>query len=57
VDELANQLNFVVSYFGLENVIGLGVGAGGNILARFAFAHPEKVQYAVYAYFSHVNRF
>ncbi|XP_065218601.1 protein NDRG3 isoform X2 [Planococcus citri] len=44
MDELANQLNFVLSYFGLESVIGLGVGAGGNILARFAFAQPEKVE-------------
>ena len=45
MDELAKQLNFVVAHFGLENVIGLGVGAGGNILARFALAHPEKVNY------------
>lgn len=44
LDELANQLNFVLSYFGLESVIGLGVGAGGNILARFALSQPEKVE-------------
>lgn len=43
MDELANQLNFVLSYFGLESVIGFGVGAGGNILARFAYLQPEKV--------------
>ncbi|XP_054274005.1 protein NDRG3 isoform X4 [Macrosteles quadrilineatus] len=44
MDELANQLNFVLSHFGLNSVIGLGVGAGGNILARFALNHPNKVE-------------
>ncbi|RZF40877.1 hypothetical protein LSTR_LSTR003387 [Laodelphax striatellus] len=44
MDELASQINFVLSYFGLKSVIGLGVGAGGNILARFALAHPDKVE-------------
>lgn len=45
MDELAHQLNFVLSYFGLESVISLGVGAGGNILARFAYLQPEKVRF------------
>jgi len=44
MDELANQLNFVLSHFGLNSVIGLGVGAGGNILARFALNYPNKVE-------------
>ncbi|XP_075228821.1 misexpression suppressor of KSR 2 isoform X2 [Lycorma delicatula] len=44
MDELANQLNFVLGHFGLKSIIGLGVGAGGNILARFALAHPDKVE-------------
>lgn len=44
MDELANQLNFVLGHFGLNSVIGLGVGAGGNILARFALNHPNKVE-------------
>lgn len=43
MDELANQLDHVLRYFGLESVVGLGVGAGGNILARFAFKQPTKV--------------
>lgn len=43
MDELAAQLLFVLSHFGLKTVIGLGVGAGANILARFALAHPDKV--------------
>nr|XP_034195991.1 protein NDRG3 isoform X2 [Osmia lignaria] len=43
MDELAEQLLFVLGHFGLKSVIGFGVGAGANILARFALAHPEKV--------------
>lgn len=44
MDELASQLNFVVGHFGLKSVIGLGVGAGGNILARYALAEPDRVE-------------
>jgi len=43
MDELAEQINFVMTHFLLKNVIGFGVGAGGNVLSRFALAHPEKV--------------
>ncbi|XP_076231636.1 misexpression suppressor of KSR 2 isoform X2 [Calliopsis andreniformis] len=43
MDELAEQLLFVLGHFGLKSVIGFGVGAGANILARFVLAHPEKV--------------
>ncbi|XP_052840280.1 protein NDRG3 isoform X6 [Drosophila gunungcola] len=43
MDDLAAQLLFVLSHFGLKSVIGFGVGAGANILARFAHAHPDKV--------------
>lgn len=43
MDELAAQLLFVISNFGLKSIIGFGVGAGANILARFALNHSEKV--------------
>ncbi|XP_043668792.1 protein NDRG3 isoform X1 [Vespula pensylvanica] len=43
MEELAEQLLFVLGHFTLRSVIGFGVGAGANILARFALAHPEKV--------------
>lgn len=43
MDELAAQLLFVMSHFGLKSIIGFGVGAGANILARFALNHSEKV--------------
>ncbi|XP_055598563.1 protein NDRG3 isoform X3 [Uranotaenia lowii] len=42
-DELAAQLLFVMSHFNLKAIIGFGVGAGANILARFALANPDKV--------------
>lgn len=32
-----------MSHFNLKSIIGLGVGAGANILARFALANPDKV--------------
>lgn len=43
MDELAAQLLFVLSHFGLKSVIGFGVGAGANILSRFALQQPDKV--------------
>lgn len=43
MDELAAQLLFVLSNFGLKSVIGFGVGAGANILARFALNNSDKV--------------
>lgn len=43
MDELAAQLLFILSNFGLKTVIGFGVGAGANILARFALNHSDKV--------------
>lgn len=43
LDELAAQLLFVLSHFGLKSIIGFGVGAGANILARFALQQPDKV--------------
>ncbi|XP_062524442.1 protein NDRG3 isoform X2 [Bombyx mori] len=43
MDELANQLNYVMGHFGIKTFIGFGVGAGANVLARFALIHPKKV--------------
>lgn len=44
MDEIAEQLLFVLGHFGLHKMIGFGVGAGANILARFSLNHPEKVE-------------
>jgi pimeloyl-ACP methyl ester carboxylesterase len=43
VDELAGQLSYVLTHFGLKQFIGFGVGAGANILARFALNNPNQV--------------
>lgn len=44
MDELADMLNIVMAHYNLKSVIGFGVGAGANILARFALNHPNKVR-------------
>ncbi|KAK2910448.1 hypothetical protein Q8A73_008163 [Channa argus] len=43
IDQLSEALLDVVNHFGLCSVIGLGVGAGAYILARFALNHPDLV--------------
>lgn len=42
MDQLADMLLPVMQYYGLKSFLGFGVGAGANILARFALRHPEK---------------
>ncbi|XP_063244988.1 protein NDRG3 isoform X2 [Bacillus rossius redtenbacheri] len=44
MDELAEQINFVMSHYALRSIIGFGVGVGANVLARFSLAHPDKVE-------------
>ncbi|KAK2844333.1 hypothetical protein Q5P01_010992 [Channa striata] len=43
IDQLSEALLDVLEHFGLHSVIGLGVGAGASILARFALNHPDLV--------------
>ncbi|XP_035218459.1 protein NDRG3-like isoform X2 [Stegodyphus dumicola] len=43
MDQLAETLIPVMKFYGLKHFVGLGVGAGANILARFALAHPDCV--------------
>ncbi|XP_072400114.1 protein NDRG3 isoform X3 [Diabrotica undecimpunctata] len=43
MDELANQVSYVMTHFGLKQFIGFGVGAGANILCRYALNRPEHV--------------
>lgn len=40
MEQLADSVHAVVSFFGLKSVIGFGVGAGANILSRFAVSLP-----------------
>ncbi|XP_045464884.1 protein NDRG3 isoform X2 [Harmonia axyridis] len=43
MDELASQVSYVLTHFGIKQFIGFGVGAGANILARYALIYPERV--------------
>ncbi|XP_050354389.1 protein NDRG3-like [Nymphalis io] len=43
MDALASQIDFVLGHFGIRSFIGFGVGAGANILARYAMVSPQKV--------------
>ncbi|XP_072929898.1 protein NDRG3-like [Epargyreus clarus] len=43
MDVLASQIDFVLGHFGIRSFIGFGVGAGANIMARYAMNSPNKV--------------
>jgi len=42
MDELAEAILTVADHFAVKRFIGLGVGAGANVLARFALTHPTR---------------
>lgn len=44
MDELAELLGEVVDHFALKSFIGFGIGAGANVLSRYALKHPIKVE-------------
>uniref|UniRef100_A0AAV2MFH5 Focal adhesion kinase 1 n=1 Tax=Knipowitschia caucasica TaxID=637954 RepID=A0AAV2MFH5_KNICA len=43
MDQLSETLTSVLKHFGLRSIIGLGVGAGAYVLAKFALNHPDMV--------------
>ncbi|KAG1675183.1 Protein NDRG3 [Nymphon striatum] len=43
IDQLSDMILPVLKHFNLKHIIGLGSGAGANILSRFALNYPEKV--------------
>uniref|UniRef100_A0A914WLJ7 Protein NDRG3 n=1 Tax=Plectus sambesii TaxID=2011161 RepID=A0A914WLJ7_9BILA len=43
MDALAEAVESVVEHFGIKAFIGLGVGAGANVLVRYALNNPKKV--------------
>ncbi|ODM91893.1 Protein NDRG3 [Orchesella cincta] len=43
MDQLAEQVMDVLLHFGLKRVIAFGVGAGANILCRFALSNSQTV--------------
>ncbi|KAK6324041.1 hypothetical protein J4Q44_G00063800 [Coregonus suidteri] len=44
MDQLSESLPLVLKHFGLKSVIGIAVGAGAYILARFALDYPALVE-------------
>ncbi|TRY93638.1 hypothetical protein DNTS_029706, partial [Danionella cerebrum] len=44
MDQLAGMLPSVVQHFGFKSIVGIGVGAGAYILAKFALIFPELVE-------------
>ncbi|XP_071812373.1 protein NDRG3-like isoform X2 [Apostichopus japonicus] len=43
MDQLADVVLAVLKHFRISSVVGFGMGAGANILARFHLVHPEMV--------------
>lgn len=43
MDQLAEMLIPLMQHFNMKPFIGFGVGAGANVLSRFALSHPDKV--------------
>uniref|UniRef100_A0A9J8C9L4 N-myc downstream regulated 1a n=1 Tax=Cyprinus carpio carpio TaxID=630221 RepID=A0A9J8C9L4_CYPCA len=44
MDHLSETLPSILKHFGLKSVIGMAVGAGAYILAKFALDHPAMVE-------------
>ncbi|XP_006005326.1 protein NDRG1 [Latimeria chalumnae] len=44
MDQLAEMIPAVMLNMGVKSIIGMGVGAGAYILARFALKHPQLVE-------------
>ncbi|XP_076864841.1 protein NDRG1a [Brachyhypopomus gauderio] len=44
MDQLSETLPLVLKHFGLKSVIGMAVGAGAYILAKFALDYPAMVE-------------
>nr|XP_057943294.1 protein NDRG4 isoform X2 [Doryrhamphus excisus] len=44
MEQLAGMLPTVVQHFGFKSIVGIGVGAGSYVLAKFALIFPELVE-------------
>ncbi|CAB1345461.1 unnamed protein product, partial [Coregonus sp. 'balchen'] len=44
MEQIAEMIPAVLTYFNFRTVIGVGVGAGSYILSRFTMAHPDSVE-------------
>lgn len=43
MDQLAESIQYVVDHYGIKRFIGFGVGAGANVLSRYALNHEHTV--------------
>uniref|UniRef100_A0A8C7QEE0 N-myc downstream regulated 1a n=1 Tax=Oncorhynchus mykiss TaxID=8022 RepID=A0A8C7QEE0_ONCMY len=53
MDQLSESLPLVLKHFGLKSIIGIAVGAGAYILARFALDYPAMVEGLVLVNINH----
>uniref|UniRef100_A0A8C7DI34 N-myc downstream regulated 1a n=1 Tax=Oncorhynchus kisutch TaxID=8019 RepID=A0A8C7DI34_ONCKI len=53
MDQLSESLPLVLKHFGLKSIIGIAVGAGAYILARFALDYPALVEGLVLVNINH----
>uniref|UniRef100_A0AAY4CGF9 Protein NDRG1 n=1 Tax=Denticeps clupeoides TaxID=299321 RepID=A0AAY4CGF9_9TELE len=44
MDQMSETLPIILKHFGIRTIIGVGVGAGAYILAKFALSHPDLVE-------------
>ncbi|KAH8873313.1 Protein NDRG3 [Schistosoma japonicum] len=43
MDQLADMITSILVHFGINYFLGFGMGAGSNILARYALRYPDQV--------------
>ncbi|KAH9406418.1 Protein ndrg3 [Tyrophagus putrescentiae] len=43
MDQLAEQVDAVLKFYGVVTFVGIGVGSGANVLTRYALKFPEMV--------------
>ncbi|CDQ77725.1 unnamed protein product [Oncorhynchus mykiss] len=44
MEQIAEMIPAVLTYFNFRTVIGIGVGSGSYILSRFTMTHPDSVE-------------
>ncbi|XP_059088121.1 protein NDRG3-like isoform X2 [Tigriopus californicus] len=43
LDELSEQVEYILHYYGIPHCVGFGVGLGANVMVRFAHRRPTMV--------------
>eukprot|EP00066_Takifugu_rubripes_P010984 XP_003979297.2 PREDICTED: protein NDRG4-like [Takifugu rubripes] len=55
MEQLAGMLPTVVQHFGFKSIVGIGVGAGAYVLAKFALIFPDLVSFQQHFPSQHLN--